>query len=431
MNAFEKLRKDAEKKLKPVTEVVKPVVQPVQQLASNPSQASKNPQTLVNPLAPGGALGAMGPLIFGGGGLPSGNPFDFLKGGFGGAWDSLTGQLGETRKDVYGEYPQIKPEQVLPGLPDIKNTYGTSAQQLGQQPLKPDFTDAIATGGLQTNLAKALSGLYGTGAGAVTGLMEDLERQRQGDFGPGGSLAQAMLQQGLSQNIANVRSQLASQRGLSPALAARYAAQQAAQLGGQTAQQAGILGLQQQLAAQQQLGQLGMGSAELGGGVGGQLLSKARESDITQAMAKSDADLKKLNILAQSDVELQKLAQKSGIDAATILLEIEKANQAAASGDRDAMFKIMGGILSGIAGAAAKGSMQGAAYGGRIEGQALVDGDHPKNDIVPAMLSPGEIVIPRTAAQDKKKAKAFLDALDGWDEKPSYTKVLKARRARA
>jgi hypothetical protein len=38
--------------------------------------------------------------------------------------------------------------------------------------------------------------------------------------------------------------------------------------------------------------------------------------------------------------------------------------------------------------------------GGVVPGQARVPGDHPANDTVPTMLSPGEVVIPRSVAQD-------------------------------
>jgi hypothetical protein len=50
-----------------------------------------------------------------------------------------------------------------------------------------------------------------------------------------------------------------------------------------------------------------------------------------------------------------------------------------------------------------------SAHGGRIPGEASVNGDSYKNDIIPAMLSPDEIVVPRTKAKDPKKAKSFID----------------------
>lgn len=51
----------------------------------------------------------------------------------------------------------------------------------------------------------------------------------------------------------------------------------------------------------------------------------------------------------------------------------------------------------------------GFSHGGRVPGQAMVSGDSEANDVVSASLSPGEIVIPRSAAQDKESAKEFID----------------------
>jgi hypothetical protein len=50
--------------------------------------------------------------------------------------------------------------------------------------------------------------------------------------------------------------------------------------------------------------------------------------------------------------------------------------------------------------------------GGHVPGQAEVSGDSPKNDTVPAMLSPGEYVVPRTQAKSPfgKKLIKLLEA---------------------
>lgn len=64
---------------------------------------------------------------------------------------------------------------------------------------------------------------------------------------------------------------------------------------------------------------------------------------------------------------------------------------------------------------------QYAAHGGRIDGHAKTDGDSYENDTVPAMLSPDEIVVPRSKAQDPKKAKTFIDEIfeqEKIDKKP-------------
>jgi len=51
----------------------------------------------------------------------------------------------------------------------------------------------------------------------------------------------------------------------------------------------------------------------------------------------------------------------------------------------------------------------GYSHGGRVPGEAPTMGDSPANDVVDAKLSPGEIVIPRSAAGDKESAKEFID----------------------
>ena len=51
------------------------------------------------------------------------------------------------------------------------------------------------------------------------------------------------------------------------------------------------------------------------------------------------------------------------------------------------------------------------AYGGEVDGEPKVKGDHPVNDTVPAKLSPGEIVVPRSAAKDEEALKSFVKSL--------------------
>lgn len=353
-------------------------------------------------------------------------------------WKDLTGSLAKT-DPMAATTPRLDPNQFITPV-TVENPYEQELKKALPQSMAPDFTAAGKVGESQMSLAKALEGLLGTGSAGLQGLIGTLQKQQAGDFGPGGSLAQKILEQGLGQNIAGVRSQLASQRGLSPALAARYAAEQTAQLGGQTAQQAGILGLQQQLAAQQLLGSLSGTAAGLGSKAG-DIYGTARTQEIEQAKAISDADLKRLNILASSDVGIRQLQAQTGMDERKLRATIAEANQAAAAGDMNRRNQLLGGLLGAAGqvgaayatkGASTQAGGAGAApitsySGGRIPGEAPVSGDHPKNDIVPANLSPGEIVIPRSSAGSKKAAKSFIDSLDDWDEEPSYSKVLKAR----
>lgn len=46
---------------------------------------------------------------------------------------------------------------------------------------------------------------------------------------------------------------------------------------------------------------------------------------------------------------------------------------------------------------------RGMAQGGEVPGKAEVEGDHPANDKVPAMLSPGEVVIPRSVLDESDR----------------------------
>lgn len=76
---------------------------------------------------------------------------------------------------------------------------------------------------------------------------------------------------------------------------------------------------------------------------------------------------------------------------------------------------IIGGIAGGIMGK--QGNSAGYYEGGEIPGQAKVPGDHPANDTVPAMLSPGEVVVPRTVAEQ----------IPGDDPVEAIVKLLKGR----
>jgi hypothetical protein len=64
-------------------------------------------------------------------------------------------------------------------------------------------------------------------------------------------------------------------------------------------------------------------------------------------------------------------------------------------------------LLSG----AGAGIMAALSDGGRVPGQPRVFGDDSRNDTVPAMLSPQEIVVPISASKDPDKAAAFARAV--------------------
>lgn len=129
------------------------------------------------------------------------------------------------------------------------------------------------------------------------------------------------------------------------------------------------------------------------------------------------AAIAKLQEQRSADQEMQKIAanQRSGaLQSATLDQQAtENAQQ------RNANF------VSGLGGSVTKMFL---ANGGEVPGTASVPGDSVVNDTKEAKLSPGEIVIPRSAAQDRESAMAFLDALKFDKEKnkkPKEDKELK------
>lgn len=55
--------------------------------------------------------------------------------------------------------------------------------------------------------------------------------------------------------------------------------------------------------------------------------------------------------------------------------------------------------------------------GGKVPGKPKVFGDNEKNDVVPAKLSPGEVVIPRSKIKDPKKVAEFINQVLGFNLK--------------
>lgn len=83
--------------------------------------------------------------------------------------------------------------------------------------------------------------------------------------------------------------------------------------------------------------------------------------------------------------------------------------------------------------AAAHGGEIDFRDGGPVPGRARVAGDDPRNDTVPARVSPGEIVLPRSVAQAEDapdQAAAFVDAIRKKKApETGYGKVLAGQRA--
>lgn len=154
-------------------------------------------------------------------------------------------------------------------------------------------------------------------------------------------------------------------------------------------------------------------AAQHGMGAGSALRSSADQQALTAQKAIGQEQILK----AQSQQEAQKqLATLTGQQRASDIAEIQAKLQAqrgienANIADKEQKAKQFQGMSGGLL----QGMLSKVAHGGRIDGPALAPGDDERNDIVPAMLSPGEIVLPRSVTQSshpEERAAGFVAAV--------------------
>lgn len=294
-------------------------------------------------------------------------------------------------------------------------------------------------------------------AGQQQGLADMLAARARGE---GPSVAEMQLQQTLEANRRAAAGALAAAgRSMNPALAQRLLLQQQSTLGQQAGGQAAILRAQEQLAAQQALGaqlgqmrgaeqaafqssgQLGLGEQKLGVEV--QEAQRAREVEIALANQRAEQERQRLRQAQETNMAAEAQANREAIG--NVLKTAGKVAGTAMGGDAA---KAVAGLAQGgkveakkkmpkakiiAAHAAAKKAMPAfkEQYGERGEGVAyatmmkrakqnkLSEGDlakldNKKNDVVPAMLSEGEAVIPRSIMMSPNPAagaSSFVDAL--------------------
>ncbi len=289
---------------------------------------------------------------------------------------------------------------------------GSNFQAQGANLVTPEQIAAVQGGAIQgidtqRELLNALAAQ--NGIGNQSNVFNQLQAVASGQ---GPNPAQAMLNQATAANVANQAALMGGQRGAAanPALIARQAAMQGAGTQQQAAGQAAAMQAQQSLGALGQLG--GIANAQV---------------------AQQQGALSNLNSLLQNQqgafmgAKLQDIQQQNSANAG-----IAQVN---AKGEQDRSNKIIEGL--GKAAGAAAGMAHGGEVpakgprshfgkhlagisinmqsGGNVPGHAQVKGDSLKNDTVPALLSPGEIVIPRSVLQSKNPgaaaAKFVMDEL--------------------
>lgn len=277
----------------------------------------------------------------------------------------------------------------------------------------------------QQNFVNALQG-----AGGIQNQMAAMEMMKQQAAGQGPNPVLAQLQAQTGQNVANQAALMAGQRGggANAGLMARQIAQQGAATQQQASGQAAQLQAAQQQQAQQAMAQLASQQ------VGQQAQAQGQMIQGSQGLQQNLLS----GIQGQNNAQVSNMAQQNQYNA-----QMAQGNAAAqrgmfgrALGAASLAAGPIGGVISGLWSNAQNtarmnqlangGEVQGGPAsavgkhmlnmqrGGHVPGKAQVAGDSPKNDTVPAILSPGEVVIPRSIMQGKdapKKAAEFVAAI--------------------
>lgn len=295
---------------------------------------------------------------------------------------------------------------------------------------------------------------------------------QQQAMGQGPNPVQAQLAEATRANTANQAALMAGQRG--SAQNAGLIARQAAMQGGANQQamvgQAATLGAQQQLAAQNALAQQQQAMASNAANLGAQQAAAVNarsqgelqlQQNLLNAMAAQNqaavgntASQNQANASLQGGLLGAQAGLLGGIGGAAmgmpmanggmvpsngpkssigLFMQGFKQAQAAASG-QDNMGAIMNPMMAAMQQRQQPSKPQGmtmaggpmdnigmpmpneltAASGALVPGKAPKKGDSPANDVVPAMLSPGEVVIPRSVINSKnapEMAKKFVEAV--------------------
>jgi hypothetical protein len=228
--------------------------------------------------------------------------------------------------------------------------------------------------------------------------------------GRGPNLGQQQFENASQQLARQAAGQIGGIKGISPAAAGRLVSQRQAEIGQNLAGESALQRMQQQMLAQQQLGQnsLGMYNTAVGGRLGAQNVNAAVTNSNTDAQGRLVG-----GIISGGASGVAAYAGKGKADGGYI--EPEST-----------------GPQSNLGRALMAGSREPMVFmaDGGVPGTAVVHGDSPANDLVPARLSPGEIVIPRSHAHSPEAAASFVEALQR-RQVGGYEDVVRARQSYA
>ena len=287
----------------------------------------------------------------------------------------------------------------------LANTFRANAPDIQRQNFMPRI--------------QALQQQQGDVYGQQQSLANTLLAQSQQSLAQTPSVAQAQLAQATGANAAQQAAMMASQRGASanPALMARLAAQQGAQIQQGAAGQAATLMAQEQLARQQFDAQRQMQLQQMvqqqqqqmaAQGLQGEQIQQGGLASLNQAITQGELGAQQIN----AGVAGENMQQQRGLFG----------------GIMGAGAKALGlGFADG--GYVPKYACGGMAYndGGKVPGKAEVQGDNLENDTKLALVSPGEIIIPRSIAMAEDAPKKAAEFVKHIKTKTSYKDVVDAK----
>lgn len=288
---------------------------------------------------------------------------------------------------------------------------------------------------------------------AQNNLAQQLLAQSQGR---GPNIAQTQLANATGQNVSAQGALMASQRGANanPALMARQAAMQGGALQQQAAGQSAALQAQQQIAAQQ--GLQGLYANQAQNALSAEQIQQQALANQNQAINQGSLGAQTINANASGQNAQRVGSMQSGFtnalggmmslfaDGGTVGPSLTPYQSLASdpikigpslpgkSDSSDPATSQRAGTQFASPQGYACGGFANYLAGGSIPGQAPVQGDSKKNDNVPALLSPGEIVLPRSVTQGpnmEAKAIEFLRHLKG-AQKKGYGGVIEAKKGK-
>lgn len=267
------------------------------------------------------------------------------------------------------------------------------------------------------------------------------QAQQRGMSGSGAELAAALSNQ---QSGANQESQAGLQLGATASQNALQAALQSGQLGGQVRQQDFNVN-QARASAEDEMNRFNVQNKTTQQARNVGAANQAQQYNLANAQNISNANTNQYN----TELQRQNQAQVDDWNNKLRLASIKSGAYQSQAGDfakraQDTanQYGQIGGALGsaaasyfsggasdaadkakGVGGGKQALSSSAFAHGGIVPGKAPLPGDHPANDIVPAHLSPGELVLPRSIMDSHNPgdvAKKFVDYVQALNKKPEY-----------